>query len=179
MAKTYNSIPTVATGDLLTATAWNNQATNVNNYRVPPMCRVYRNAAIPTLGSGSTYVIPWDTESFTQTDSGMWASSPNPTRITPQTAGVYLFVFEWGFAGNNSGIRRGFIRLNGSTTIALNNSYGNAGYSEDHQTIAMRAMNGTTDYVECTIFQDSGSSIIPSSGDPAMSLSVTWLGQVS
>jgi hypothetical protein len=42
VAKTYNSIPSVATGDVYTAAAHNNIVTNVNNYRVPPACIVQR-----------------------------------------------------------------------------------------------------------------------------------------
>ncbi len=86
MAKTYNSIPTVSTGDVYTATAHNNIATNVNNYRVPPAVRV-KLTGNKTLTSDAA--ISWDAEDYDTDD--MWTSGGT---VTIKTAGIYLFTFK-------------------------------------------------------------------------------------
>ena len=44
MPKTYNTISTFTSGQVLTAAQMNEIGTNVNNYRVPPLVRIRKNA---------------------------------------------------------------------------------------------------------------------------------------
>lgn len=87
MAKTYNSIPTVSTGDVYTAAAHNNIAENVNNYRVPPSFSVYRTTASSAYSNGAD--ISWEAEEYDP--DGMWSSGAT---ITINTAGIYLFTLR-------------------------------------------------------------------------------------
>ena len=85
MPKTINTnLPSVSTGDVLTATAYNNAITSLNSTTVPPMCRARRSAAL-SLATGTIVAINFDAEDF-DTD-GMF--TPTANFITIQTAGVY------------------------------------------------------------------------------------------
>ena len=87
MAKTFTSnLPSVSTGDVLTATAQNNLLTTLNSHTVPPMCRVYNSATLTPYTTNTA--ITWNSESY-DTDA-MHDTGSNTSRITFQTAGVYL-----------------------------------------------------------------------------------------
>jgi hypothetical protein len=76
----------VATGDVLTASNWNQSVVeNTEFLFTPPMCRVYR---ATTSGSMSTNAAVSWTAQIVDTDD-MWEGVTNPSRITINTAGVY------------------------------------------------------------------------------------------
>jgi hypothetical protein len=81
--KTYNTIPSVSTGDVYTATSHNAIATNVNNYRVPPSVKVTKNANQNVSG---VTTVTWNTQDHDTDD--MWTSGGT---ITAQTTGIYLW----------------------------------------------------------------------------------------
>lgn len=88
MAKTFTSgLPSVSTGDVYQATAHNNIVTTLNSHTVPPSCQVRRTSNLSyTAGSN----IAWEgISSGWDTDPTMWTAS-DPTKITLNTAGVYL-----------------------------------------------------------------------------------------
>jgi hypothetical protein len=90
MAKTYNTIGLVSAGDPLTETIWNEQAENVNNYRVPPMVIARRTTNQTAYTDGAA--ITWESvEPGSDTDS-MW-SAGDATKVTITTAGLYLVSF--------------------------------------------------------------------------------------
>jgi hypothetical protein len=90
MAKTYTAAGTVVAGDVYTAAAHNIIATDVNNFIVPPMVKCIRsndlNLTSPTL-------IAWNGTDAFDTDA-MHDPSTNNTRITFNTAGIYMVVFN-------------------------------------------------------------------------------------
>jgi hypothetical protein len=94
MAKTYNTIGLVSAGDPLTETIWNEQATNVNNYRVPPACEVRLTSTVNPYTVGTA--IAWNDAAYdTEGPSDpMWASGANASRITIRTAGLYTVSFK-------------------------------------------------------------------------------------
>lgn len=87
MAKTYTALSSVSTGDVLTATAYNNLITNSNNFRIPPTVRVYRSSDSSSYTSAAA--ISWNAEAW-DTDGTFTATS---TDITIQTSGLYYCVF--------------------------------------------------------------------------------------
>jgi len=93
MAKTYNTISTFTAGQVLTAAQMNDLGENSNNYRVPPMCLVYRSTDL--TGYTHNTAITWDAEGH-DTD-GMWSSG---TDVTIQTSGVYLLHFKANVSGS-------------------------------------------------------------------------------
>jgi hypothetical protein len=85
MPKTYNTIPTVSTGDVYTATAHNAIGTTINSMRVPPSCMLQVTADATVTNN---FTASWNTTPVVDTD-GMF-SAGTPTRMTVQTAGLYL-----------------------------------------------------------------------------------------
>ena len=84
MAKTYPDIGTFTSGQILTAATMNDVGTNLDNFRVPPFCQVYRSSDLTGYVNGAA--ISWNAEAF-DTDGMFTASS---TDVTVQTAGIYL-----------------------------------------------------------------------------------------
>lgn len=113
MPKTYNTFTNVSTGDVLTATNFNNVLTNVGNYRVPPMCRLFNSATVTPYTTNTA--ITWNSESYDTDD--MHSTSVNTSRITFQTAGVYLCTAT--IRTDATTITQGnlYARLNGGATI--------------------------------------------------------------
>lgn len=196
MAKTYNTIPSVATGDVLTATGWNNQATNVNNYRVPPMCMVYRTAVQAV--ANTTWVVPtFDGEVYDTDD--MHSLSVNTNRITINTAGLYLVtVTGYWNSSSTTGSRYATVTRNATTDDSngphIGSTY-NEGAGSAYQRINMSNVStfAVGDWITLHLYQSSGGSInlsgaATASGGfltgplgylPGITMSATWLGQVS
>lgn len=185
MPKTYNSIPTVITGDVYTATAHNNIVTNVNNYRVPPACRVRRSAAL-SFASGSIIAVNFDAEDI-DTD-GMFTATTN--QITVQTAGVYALSGTLCLNANASGQRYCAIVLNPTFSGSGDTATITAGTritaqvnaatvdTESAMTCATTYNLAAGDRIALLAFQASGTSL-GMNGTVHTSLSATWLGQVS
>jgi len=178
VAKTYNSIPSVATGDVYTAAAHNAIATNVNNYRVPPHCHVYRSSNLTSYSSGTD--ISWNAE-HEDTDGMFSATSTN---ITIQTEGVYLIILKGRLSGSATiSATEWLIRIGG--TVAANNyttsiasaitSWGSASYVTT--LAASSVVTGAVVISGGSAYEVRGGAS-PNSKD-VTSLSVTWLGQAS
>lgn len=176
MAKTYNTIPSVATGDLLTATAWNTQATNVNNYRVPPICRVYRAAALNQTANGAAQTIAFDTESV-DTDA-MHDTVTNTTRITFNTAGVYMVGGSVAFTPNSTGVRAAKITVNGTTDIAYADQQSAAAAASAIHVVTSYSF-AANDYIELGGYQNSGGNLAYFVTYQSVNFWATWVGQVS
>ena len=174
MAKDYNSFTDVATGDVYTAAAHNLILENINNYRVPPMCMATRSGTQSALNTTFTAVQFNGTDKY-DTDS-MHDPASNNTRITINTAGVYVVQGEmyWGAAA--TGVRLGRIRLNGVTTLntaIVPNTGGSDGVSTAVGVTYPFAVN---DYIELLGYQSSGGAL---NMQASCFLSAAWIGQVS
>jgi len=177
VAKTYNTISTFVSGAILTAVQMNGIGTNVNNYRVPTMCSVYRSAALSQTSNGGYQSIAWDNQDFTQTDTGMWSAGTNPSRITLTTAGLYVVTLSIGFAGNATGWRTMRIDKNGTAVAYGNNSPGWA--IVNYLNMNAIIQSDGDDYVEALAYQDSGGNLAYSVGQSSMRFSAVWVGQAS
>ena len=177
MAKTYNPLSNVTVGSVLTASDYNEAVENSNNFRVPPMCSVYRNAALSHTSSGNYQSIAWDAEDFTQTDSGMWSAGTNPSRITLVTAGHYLVVATVNTGGSAIGLRALQIRKDGASlsfgVVLAGIATGN------YMNMTANVVSTGTTYVEASAYQDSGGNLAYGVGQTLMRFSAVWLGQVS
>lgn len=177
MAKTYNSIPTVSTGDVYTATAHNNIVTNVNNYRVPPMCQVYRSTDL--TGYTNQAAISWSAEAFDTDD--MWSSGTN---VTINTAGVYAVTFQ-GVARGSATISRGLpeIRVNSGANILTQNDFIVVGGTGIAFNAAIIESFTAGQVVTASFFFIGGSSYLIDGATPPSNestrLTLVWLGQVS
>jgi hypothetical protein len=148
MAKTYNTISTFTSGQVLTAAQMNEIGTNVNNSRVPPLC-LLRKTATQACNNGSFTAITFGAGEELYDTDGMHSTITNTARITPTTAGIYLFtgnVYLSAFPASGMAIRgfknnsqQIFYSENSSATIGITGS-------------AMEYMNGTTDFVTLEVF---------------------------
>lgn len=68
-----------------------------------------------TINNTTQTALSFGAETY-DTDT-MWASSPNPERLTVNTAGKYVFTAQVEWLGSTSGYRQVIIRLNGSTEL--------------------------------------------------------------
>ena len=111
-----------------------------------------RNNSAQTITNSTTAVMQFDTEYF-DTDNCYNTSN---YRFTPNVAGIYLINSSIQVA-SLSGIISLDIRLNGSRYANMALNHDNSGL----QTVANSAlvsMNGSTDYIDIGIFQNSGAN---------------------
>jgi hypothetical protein len=175
VAYTYNSIPSVATGDVYTAAAHNNIVTNVNNYRVPPMCFTTGVNTSQTLTHAATTSIQFTGADTVDTDD-IHNPSSNSDRFTVTTAGLYVAT---GYLQiNTTGITAGLVSLNVNGTVRYEN-----GTSSPLSASAMRMsvsgiMNlAENDIVRFNVYQESSGSV---NRNPALgTFGIAWLGQAS
>ena len=173
MAKTYTNLTSVATGDVLTATNFNNAQTTLNNHTVPPMASVYRNAALSHTSSGTYQAIAWDTEEFPSTD-GMWASG-TPNRITLATPGIYMATVTVTFAGSATGFRSLVIFRTGVAYAYGNLAPGNA--TINYLNMSALIESDGTHYLQLLAWQDTGGALAYSIGAAQMRFGVTFVGK--
>jgi len=180
LPKTYNTLTSdVTAGSVLTATLFNQVQTNVRNYRVPPMVRLTGSANLTSYTSAN--VITYNTETYDTDD--MHSTVTNTSRITFQTAGVYLVSFSlratWSGTLTNQSAE---IFLNGAVAAA-NETYGistTIGGSYLNVSTIVNVTNPGSDYCD-SLYRFGGATnvtiVMPTTG--ATHFSATWLGQVS
>jgi hypothetical protein len=94
----------------------------------------------------------------------------NPTRLTCKQPGVYSIRASAAFAGNGTGTRTVYIRVNGTVY------YGSSAYvphatnivkfsTMDHIRLALN------DYVESVVYEDSGATLSLTAGEDSLGLS--------
>lgn len=129
------------------------------------------------LGDGTILAVTWgavDLDTF-----GGWSSSPNPSRYTPNVAGWYLLMGACSFSGNATGYRQTVWRKNGGT-INGSNAIVIANGANTSVVVARPILvqfNGSTDYIELGVTQNSGatlSTVVTTSNQP--SLTATYMG---
>lgn len=168
MPKDYNSFSDVATGDVYSAASHNLILENINNYRVPPSC----------LLTISSLAISAQVDLGNTTTSGTWTEQvdtdtmhdavTNPTRITVNTAGIYLVTAS--LLGNASNINAfAMVKVNGTQTAQT--TLGNTSYFTRGQATLIHSA-AVNDYYE---FATAASSSITCD----FRFSAVWLGQVS
>lgn len=174
MAKNFNTIGTFTAGNVLTAAEMNDIGENSNNYRVPPMCMATRSGTQSTPNTTFT-AVEFNGPNRYDTD-GMHNPASRPSRITFNTAGVYVVQGEMYWDPKATGVRIGRIRLNGATT--LNTAIVPASGPSD----GVATLVGCTydfavgDYIELLGYQSSGEAM---NMQASCFLSAAWLGQVS
>ena len=165
----------VAQGEVLTSAKWNQDVVaNTIALRVPPMCMATRNGTQSTPNTTFT-AVEFNGPDRYDTDA-MHDPASNNTRITFNTAGVYVVQGEMYWDANATGARLARIRLNGATT--LNTSIvPNTGPSDGVATLVGCTYEfAASDYIELLSYQSSGGAL---NMQASCFLSAAWLGQVS
>uniref|UniRef100_UPI003F492043 hypothetical protein n=1 Tax=Pseudonocardia sp. CA-138482 TaxID=3240023 RepID=UPI003F492043 len=170
-----------AIADSVTATLLNSQIRDGFGWFLnPPRAVVYNSAAQSIPGvSSSSVLATWNTAVINS--DGMWASSPNPSRLTAQTAGVYLINAHVQWQPLSSAQRALYLTFNSNGSVS---SYTAVGY---HMTIA--SITDTTvqsdgirifkyltvgDYVEL-LLDDTSSSTVNTVAGATTFFSARWV----
>lgn len=116
--------------------------------------RVYNSAAI-SVSHNTLTALTFDTERFDT--GGLHSTSVNTSRLTAPIAGIYLIGGGVRLVANSGGnTRASMIRLNGTTDIgSFNDNSHNATYAADMCPVTLYRLD-VGDYVELTVYQDSG-----------------------
>lgn len=122
----------------------------------PPAVSVYH-AIAQTIASGVSTILAYNQEEY-DTDS-MHDLVTNNSRITFNTAGVYVVTSQVRWEGNATGDRRIWIRRSGATTLA--SSEASADQSDEFDmNVTTRPIKYTAgQYVETLVAQNSGVSL--------------------
>lgn len=140
-------------------------------YPLPGQAYCYADATRTSGASGTTYLIGDTNFAMTEiSDKYSWHdATTNPTRITPNFAGMYQITATGLFGGGSTtNWRRIRILLNGTVFAA---DTVNATYAQAATCTAVAKLNGSTDYFTADYYQDSaGTSTVTAR------LAVTYLG---
>lgn len=176
MPKTYNTFTNVSTGDVLTATNFNNVLTNVGNYRVPPACAAYHNVAQSIPNATATAVLL--NSEYYDTDD-MHSTSTATSRITIATAGIYQLTANILFSNAGTGMRdlvfwkNGATTYRGSSTLNITASF----FTSLNATTTMSL--AASDYIEAYVYHTQGTALDIRGDINGVHVTATWLGQVS
>ena len=171
----YTAPTTRATSNLITAAIWNTDVVeNIKFLANPPACRVYHGSAQSWPSTASSAASAFNSERY-DTD-GMHSTVTNNSRITINTAGLYLIGGHGEFAANSSGTRFIGIRVNGSAYIAAS-LHDVAGTLNGYVSIATVYKFAATDYAELYFAQTSGSTLnLASAVATSPEFHATWIG---
>ena len=175
MAKTYTAAGTVAAGDVYTAAAHNIIATDVNNFIVPPACRLIR-ATAQTIPNSADTIISMSSAEY---DTDSMATTGASSRITISTPGIYLITYEVKWATGATFGRVAFVGKNGSS-LRLADARVSPTTGVLYITSSAVASLIATDYLVPYVFQVSGGNfdVVTDSGY-SCALTATWIGRTS
>lgn len=179
MAKTYNTVPDKAAGDQFTEAMWDDYIkTNLNNHRVPPMCRLTRSTN-QTISNNTVTVVAYDAADI---DTDSMATTGASAKITANTAGVYAvgYTVLWGTT-STVGYRQAWVTISGSGRYAGSTVYpagsGSGGWFLTGSDIVSLTAGQYVD-VRCVQASGGNETIGPFAGTP-IAFYAHWIGQVS
>jgi hypothetical protein len=180
MPKTYNTISTFTSGQILTAAQMNAIGTNVNNYRVPPSCEVRLSGNVNPYTTGAA--ISWAAQEHDTDD--MWAIG-DPTKVFTPTVGIYSVYFSGRTiqaSGTSLTIGAPVIKLNGTS---ITQAYFRALTTGAciYAVSAIVVTTAATDYFTFAVEHEGGTTYEINGGSSRSALNnravVAWIGQVS
>lgn len=121
-----------------------------------PSARVYHSVS-QSIPNATVTVLAFNSERF-DTD-GIHDTVTNNSRLTCKTAGKYLIIGNIHFAANATGARAIHIRLNGATFIANDGRASASATDVNVLTISTLYQLNAGDYVELTVWQNSGGAL--------------------
>jgi hypothetical protein len=174
----YTVPHTIASGELVTTTTMNNEwGGNVSFLANPPACRVYR-AAAQSIPDAAVTTVTFDSERYDT--NTMHDPVTNNSRITINTAGLYIVGFSWELASAGDYlVVADVILLNGTTSIAstLRRESTSVGAPRAVTTTVYKFAAGN--YIEAQIFHDNSANAarnLNASGNYSPEFWATWIG---
>lgn len=160
----------------------NTRLSDVANFLLnPPMVRLRRMATY-NIATGLTAPIPWD---FVEVETVDFWNAADPTKIKPSVPGWYVGSAGVSWDSNSTGYRETDVRKNNSATERILRSKTDA-WDDSSQTVTSRghvfltSFNGTTDYIEITAWQNTGSALAISvfSQEQMPDVSLRWIANL-
>jgi hypothetical protein len=163
---------TWTTGEVVTAAFLNGVRDALNFILTPPLF-VGRQTVVQTAANLAWTGVTWDVE---DTDTaGGHSTVTNTSRYTGQYPGWYSIESNIDWAANAAGFRSIAWRTNGGTTFGKTQIPTISGVDCAEGTAGTVFLNGSTDYVETIIFQNSGGNLNTSRTDGDPRTQVCWL----
>lgn len=178
MAKTYTTVPDKAAGDIFTEGMWDTYIKdNGNNLIVPPSCRATQSSGT-SLSDNTETTVAFNTEAW-DTD-GMHDTVTNNSRITIQTAGVYVVTAGLAVTSSVSVGMYAALRVNGSTYIAKAQDATNGG-SLGARFLGVHAVYSfaAADYIELRALQTNASPASRTTDTTYTWMAAAWVGKAS
>ena len=120
-----------------------------------PSCRVYRNTT-QNISNNTSTAVQWNNETYD--NDSMHDNVTNNTRITIRTAGKYHLFATANFQSNATSFRILYFLVNGSVVLAPQETNGVTS-NDTHVTTTCCYQFNSGDYVECIVYQSSGSTL--------------------
>jgi len=154
----YSSPAAIVTGTTISKTTFGDVVkADLDFLANPPACRVYNSAATTSIPNNAATTLTFDSERF-DTDS-MHSTVTNTSRITVNTAGLYVVNAQVFFAGNGTGERYVAINVNGATTIVRVQQVTNTTTGPWRAQAITLWKAAATNYFEVSVFQNSGAAL--------------------
>jgi hypothetical protein len=179
------TVPYLASGDILTATRYNNPVTAIQFLMNPPQVQA-TNVAGTSYANTVRAIVPFASEDFdtgATWDGAMHDNTTNNSRVIATTPGTYRIEARLGWTPNATGRRLLDITKNSagsfvpgnvvlSTGIAYAPTATDTCYLEAHGYISMAA----NDYLEAWGLQTSGGALTLVTPVGANYLNIRWIG---
>jgi hypothetical protein len=171
---------TVAVGDKITASLWNDDVRDAVDFLIsPPRVKVYKTAS-QSIGDASWACLTWNAEAF-DTDT-MHSNVTANSRITFNTAGTYLITLNCFWANNATGLRNHTVEKNGTTTqgsgpeVIQPFAISPVAASYTGASISVVATFAANDYIQAFVWQNSGGALnLVGTTQSHSSLSANWI----
>ena len=171
---------TVAVGDKITASLWNDDVKDAVNFLLsPPRCKVYKTAN-QSIANGAYACLTWNAEAF-DTDT-MHDNTTSNSRITFTTAGTYQITLNLYMQSNSTGNRLATIEKNGTTTqgsgTVIMETLGYYPPAVTHNGFSLTTMASFSagDYIQAFVYQSSGGALnVSGTSEAHSSFSARWV----
>lgn len=171
---------TVAVGDKITASLWNDDVRDAVNFLIsPPRVKVYKTAA-QSIANAAYACLTWNAEAF-DSDT-MHDNATANSRITFTTAGTYQVTLNMFWASSAAGNRVMTIEKNGTTTQGSGTAvvdpigFTPIAANSNGMSFTFTASFAATDYIQAFVYQSSGGALNFNGGTEASStFSARWV----
>lgn len=129
------------------------------HHQIYPQARVYSSGSFSHSSSGSAVAITFDTERWDYYPAGyteQHSTSANTSRLTCRVPGLYQIGGWFGWDANATGIRYGYLRLNGVTDMAVEGGLAASATGGYYMNLSALYRLSVGDYVELLGYQNSG-----------------------
>jgi hypothetical protein len=158
---------TAGGGTPTSAARFNVQEAGINDVSYAPAVRVYHNAT-QSLTSATETALAFNTEVYDQAGNAvdtMHDTATNNSRLTCRYAGIYHVTGNIQFAGNATGSRTLFLRVNGTASQYLGYVAIAASATVPQALHVSSDLNlAVNDYVQLFAYQDSGGALNVNAG---------------